>query len=40
MAEGDPVGLVRALGLSAENEAKILGGNAATLMAPPVSDVR
>ena len=40
MAEGDPVGLVRGLGLAPEDEAKILGANAATLLAPQLSDVQ
>jgi aminocarboxymuconate-semialdehyde decarboxylase len=40
MAEDDPVGLVRSLGASPEDEAKILGRNAAMLLASPDVEAR
>jgi aminocarboxymuconate-semialdehyde decarboxylase len=38
MAEDDPVGLVRSLSVSPDDEAKILGRNAAMLLASPTAD--
>lgn len=40
MAEDDPVGLVRALGLPPDDEAMILGRNAARLLGSPTSTIR